>query len=178
MVAYVGRALYMAATLMASLIGGQALAKGTALLPGGAQNLQEGYGDWVMSCDIRSENNVSRKVCGLSQQQTNTQSHQRVLLMQLQPKGAAAEGTLVLPFGPDLSKGISLQIDSGAVFASLPLSGCRYPDLSRAAPCRLRRSSPTAIANCDGISEPSHLPSRLAQTDRNQRRSGSGTPTK
>ena len=124
MVAYVGRALYMAATLMASLIGGQALAKGAALLPGGAQNLREGYGDWVVSCDIRTENNVSRKVCGLSQEQTNTQSHQRVLLLQLQPKGSTAEGTLVLPFGPDLSKGISLQIDSGAVFASLPFWTC------------------------------------------------------
>jgi len=110
--------------LVVSLVGSQALAKDTTHLPGGAQNLREGYGDWVVSCDIRSENNTGRKVCGLSQEQTNTQSHQRVLFMQLQPKGSAAEGTLVLPFGPDLSRGITLQIDSGAVLASLPFWTC------------------------------------------------------
>ena len=89
MVACVGKALYVAASLVVSLVGSQALAKDTTHLPGGAQNLREGYGDWVGSCDIRSENNTGRKVCGLSQEQTNTQSHQRVLFMQLQPKGAS-----------------------------------------------------------------------------------------
>lgn len=124
MVAYVSIAACLAASLTVSLIGSQALAKDTTRLPGGAQNLREGYGDWVVSCDIRTQNNASRKVCALSQEQTNTQSHQRVLFMQLQPKGSAAEGTLVLPFGPDLSKGVTLQIDGGATLASLPFWTC------------------------------------------------------
>ena len=123
-VAYVSRAAYIAASLAVSLIGGRALAKDTTLLPGGAQNLREGYGDWVVSCDIRTQNNASQKVCGLSQVQTNNQSHQRVLFMQLQPKGPAADGTLVLPFGPDLSRGVTLRIDGGPVLATLPFWTC------------------------------------------------------
>ncbi len=114
----------IAASSAVLVIGSQALAKEAALLPGGAQSLREGYGDWVVSCDIRTQNNASQKVCGLSQTQTNTQSHQRILLMQLQPKNSVVEGTLVLPFGPDLSKGITLQIDGGAVLASLPFWTC------------------------------------------------------
>lgn len=124
MVAYVSRAAYIVASLAVSLIGGQALAKDTTRLPGGAQNLQEGYGDWVVSCDIRTQNNASQKVCGLSQVQTNNQSHQRLLFMQLKPKGPAADGTLVLPFGSDLSRGVTLQIDGGAVLATLPFWTC------------------------------------------------------
>jgi invasion protein IalB len=123
-VAYLSRVLSIAASSAILLIGSQVLAKGAALLPGGAQTLREGYGDWVVSCDIRTQNNASQKVCGLSQVQTNTQSHQRILFIQLQPKGSVVDGTLVLPFGPDLSKGVTLQVDDGSVFASLPFWTC------------------------------------------------------
>lgn len=122
--AYFSRAVYLAASLTVSLIGSQALAKGDTLLPGGATSLREGYGDWVVSCAIATQNGASRKVCSLSQQQTNTQSHQRILALQLQPKASAVAGTLLLPFGLDLAKGVTLQIDGGAVMASLPFRTC------------------------------------------------------
>lgn len=124
MFAYLSRTVYVAAGLTVSVISSQALAKDAALLPGGAQTLREGYGDWVVSCDIVTQNNASRKVCGLSQVQTNTQSHQRVLAVELQPRDTSVEGTLALPFGLDLSKGVTLQIDSSSVMASLPFRTC------------------------------------------------------
>jgi invasion protein IalB len=122
--AYVGRIVCIVASLAVSLIGSQALAKGATLLPGGATSLREGHGDWVVSCDIATQNGVSRKVCGFSQVQTNTQSHQRILAMELQPRDSVVEGALVLPFGLELSKGVTLQVDDGTVLASLPFQTC------------------------------------------------------
>lgn len=124
MLAYVSRIVCIGASLAVSLIGSQTLAQGATLLPGGATTLREGHGDWIVSCDIATQNDVSRKVCGLSQVQTNSQSHQRVLAMELQPKDSVVEGTLVLPFGLDLSKGVTLQVDDGTVLASLPFQTC------------------------------------------------------
>jgi invasion protein IalB len=122
--AYVGRAVHIAASLALSLLGAQAFAKDAPLLPGGATTLREGHGDWIVSCDVVTQNGASRKVCGLSQVQTNTQSHQRILAVQLQPDGSVVGGTLVLPFGLDLGKGVSLQVDDGTVLASLPFRTC------------------------------------------------------
>lgn len=124
MSAHLSRAAYIAASLMLTLIGSQAFGKGPPLLPGGATTLREGYGDWVVSCDIVTQNGTSRKVCGLSQVQTNARSHQRVLALELQPDQAGVEGTLALPFGIDLTKGATLQIDGGMEFASLPFRTC------------------------------------------------------
>lgn len=124
MFAYVGRAVCIATGLMLSVICSHALAKDATLLPGGATTLREGHGDWIVSCDIVTQNGASRKVCGLSQVQTNTQSHQRILAVQLQPGDSVVDGTLVLPFGLDLSKGVTLQVDDGLVLASLPFRTC------------------------------------------------------
>lgn len=124
MFAYPSRAVSIAARLTLSLVGSQALGKGAPLLPGGATTLREGYGDWVVSCDIATQNGASRKECNLSQVQTNTQSHQRILALALRPNEGGVEGTLALPFGLDLTKGATLQIDSGMKFAALPFRTC------------------------------------------------------
>lgn len=116
--------MYIAASLALFLVGSQAHARDATLLPGGATTLREGHGDWIVSCDIITQNGASRKVCGLSQVQTNTQSHQRILAVQLQPNDSVVEGTLVLPFGLDLGRGITLQVDDGTVLASLPFRTC------------------------------------------------------
>lgn len=124
MFAFLSRAVCLVAVFAVSSVAGQAFAKGPALLPGGATTLREGYGDWVVSCAIDTENGSSRKVCGFSQEQSNAQSHQRVLAIELQPADATVQGTLALPFGLDLTKGATLQIDGGMVFANLPFRTC------------------------------------------------------
>lgn len=123
MFAYLGRALSIAASLVLLLVGSQALANDPTL-PGGATTLREGHGDWVVSCGIVTQNGTSRKVCNLSQVQTNAQSHQRILAVALQPKTSVVVGTLVLPFGLDLGRGVTLQVDNGTVLASLPFRTC------------------------------------------------------
>jgi invasion protein IalB len=72
--AYVARAVFIAASVTLSLVGRQALAKDSALLPGGATTLREGHGDWVVSYDIVTQNGADQKVCGLSREQTSAQS--------------------------------------------------------------------------------------------------------
>src|SRR5688572_23504746 len=82
-------------------------------LPGGATSLRESHGDWAVSCNIQQQNGKNVKLCGLSQEQHDQNSRQRVLAIELRPEGAAAQGVLVLPFGLDLDKGASFQIDDG-----------------------------------------------------------------
>jgi invasion protein IalB len=81
-----------------------------AQLPGGATALQETYSDWIVRCRASG----GSKTCALSQQQTDSQSGQRVLALEV--GAAAAKGsraTLVLPFGLKLGSGVTLQVDDG-----------------------------------------------------------------
>jgi len=80
-------------------------------LPGGASSLQEAHGDWRVAC--AQQNGLTR--CTLSQQLMDTDSRQRILAIELSvPSPNKAEGTLVLPFGLALDKGIVLQVDDAA----------------------------------------------------------------
>ncbi|MBN8944668.1 MAG: invasion associated locus B family protein [Rhizobiales bacterium] len=76
-------------------------------LPGGASSLQEAHGDWVVGCAVQG----NAKRCGLTQEQTNQQTRQRVLAMELTLAGDRIEGVLLLPFGLVLDQGVVLQID-------------------------------------------------------------------
>ncbi|TPK96485.1 hypothetical protein FJ938_27220 [Mesorhizobium sp. B2-4-14] len=82
---------------------------GASGLPGGATSLREGHGDWTVSCNLATQNGANVKVCALSQEQTDSQSRQRVLAMELRPAGETVQGMLVLPFGLALEKGVTLR---------------------------------------------------------------------
>ncbi|MBZ9811081.1 MULTISPECIES: invasion associated locus B family protein [unclassified Mesorhizobium] len=93
-------------------------------LPGGATSLREGHGDWTVSCNVTTQNGAAAKACALSQEQTDAQSRQRVLAMEVRPNGEMVQGTLILPFGLALDQGVTLQIDDGVVLPALRFRTC------------------------------------------------------
>lgn len=91
-------------------------------LPGGASALSETHGDWTVNCQVTG----TAKACSLSHQQFNKQSNQRLLAIELSSKsGEDAAGTLALPFGLALAKGVSLTIDDQKLEGSLPFNTCQ-----------------------------------------------------
>lgn len=91
-------------------------------LPGGASALSETHGDWIVNCQITG----TTKVCSLSHQQFNKQTNQRLLAIELSSKtGDDAAGTLALPFGLALAKGIALSIDDQKLEGSLQFNTCQ-----------------------------------------------------
>ena len=100
--------------------GGQA-DRANQALPGGANSLQEAHGDWRVACSQPS----GQKVCTLSQQLMDKDTHQRILAIELgAPASNQVEGTLVLPFGLALDKGITLQVDESAAGPMLRFRTC------------------------------------------------------
>jgi invasion protein IalB len=96
-------------------------AQGTQPLPGGANSLQEMHGDWRVTCADQN----GKKVCALSQQQTDKDSHQLLLAVELNaPAIDKAEGTLILPFGLALERPVTLQIDDAAAGPTLRFRTC------------------------------------------------------
>ena len=80
-------------------------------LPGGASQLQETHGDWRVACAQQAQ----KPVCVLSQQQSDKDSRQLVVAIELRATGTGkAEGTLVLPFGLAVTKPVTVQVDDGA----------------------------------------------------------------
>jgi invasion protein IalB len=93
-----------------------------SLLPGGASALSETHGDWTVNCQAT----VNTKTCTLSHQQFNKQSGQRLLAIELASKtGQDATGTLALPFGLALAKGIRLEVDDQKLEGSLQFHTCQ-----------------------------------------------------
>jgi invasion protein IalB len=97
-------------------------------LPGGATSLQETHGDWVVACALQG----TVKRCGLTQEQTNQQTRQRVFAVELTPVGDKIEGVLLLPFGLVLDQGVVLQVDELAQgqpmrFRTCLQAGCLAP---------------------------------------------------
>lgn len=91
-------------------------------LPGGASALSETHGDWTVNCQIVG----TGKACSLSHQQFNKQSSQRLLAIELSTNTAEqANGTLALPFGLALGKGINLEIDDKKLEGTLQFSTCQ-----------------------------------------------------
>jgi invasion protein IalB len=93
-----------------------------ANLPGGATSLNETHGDWRVTC--ATQESIVR--CAVSQVQVNNQNRQRVLTVELlaTERGGSAEGTLVLPFGLALDRGVVLSIDEGEPRPPLRFSTC------------------------------------------------------
>ena len=113
---------------VACLNAATAVPQSTQTLPGGASQIQEMHGDWRVICVQKNE----QKLCSLSQQQTDQNSRQLVLGVELRPGPAdKVEGTFVLPFGLAVDKPVSFQIDNGPLLnlyfkTCLPV-GCIVP---------------------------------------------------
>lgn len=107
------------ATLVA-LGSGCAVAQETVSLPGGATALNETHGDWIVHCEV-----VQQKIgCALQQEQADSNSKQRILVIELAPEDGKLRGTLVLPFGLALERGVTLQIDNAAPMPELRFRTC------------------------------------------------------
>ena len=97
-------------------------------LPGGATSLTEAHDDWTVRCNIE-QGNVH---CAAQQEQLSTQTKQRVLAIEILPGKGLLDGTLVLPFGLELSKGAVLKVDDKLTspmqsFKTCLPSGCLVP---------------------------------------------------
>jgi invasion protein IalB len=95
-------------------------AQTAAELPGGANSLQETYENWTVSCSLQG----GAKRCALSQQELDQQSRQRVLAIELAPLADKADGTLVLPFGLLIDRGVTLRVDDSAPLPILRFRTC------------------------------------------------------
>ena len=80
-------------------------------LPGGATSLSESHGDWTVGCGLQSDGDKTVKVCSLVQEQLDSRTRQRVLAVELRPGKDAAKAVFLLPFGLDLQKGTTAQVD-------------------------------------------------------------------
>lgn len=83
-------------------------------LPGGATSLSEGHGDWTVGCGLQNDGDKTVKVCNLVQEQLDSRTRQRILAVELRPGKEAAKAIFVLPFGLDLQKGLTAQVDDQA----------------------------------------------------------------
>jgi invasion protein IalB len=98
-----------------------AAASPAPLLPGGASALSETYGSWTVNC--QAANNV--KSCSMAHQQVNKNNNQRVLAMEIFAKSTdEGAGTIALPFGLAVSKGVTLTVDDQKPSPVLPFSTC------------------------------------------------------
>ena len=100
--------------------------RGSDAFPGDATSIQEVYESWTVLC-AQPE---GKRICSLSQQQTDKDSRQRVLALELTATSAdKADGTLLLPFGLAVDKDVTLQVDGAALgsaqhFRTCVQSGC------------------------------------------------------
>lgn len=115
-----GRALAVLAVAAAGAASaGTARAQTAPAFPGGAQSVSEAFQDWQVTCTMPQ----GAKRCVVSQQQLDGRTRQRVLAVELQPKGEKVEGVLFLPFGLFLEKGVALKLGE-ADLAALRFSTC------------------------------------------------------
>lgn len=99
-----------------------------APLPGGASTLSETYQDWAISCQAQKET----PNCVMNQTQNSSKTGQRVLTVELRNvAGGKVDGVVLMPFGLDLAKGVSLKIDEaeapGLTFSTCLPQGCLAP---------------------------------------------------
>lgn len=118
-----------AAALSAAVFIASAAAATEPGLPNGATSLREQYADWTILCGIAVDGDKKSKVCSMHQEQVRQVKNgpsQRVLAIELQPKGKGLEGGLVLPLGLKLDKGATLKIDDGKASEASPFRTCVF----------------------------------------------------
>jgi invasion protein IalB len=122
---------------MAAFAQAAATAEQTPQLPGGASALSETHGDWTVNCQIAN----GAKLCSLSHQQFNKANGQRLLAMELVADAPdSARGTMALPFGLALARGVGLQVDEK------PLQGPLHFDTCQAVGCLVQVTFDAAAA--------------------------------
>jgi invasion protein IalB len=91
--------------------------------------ISELYGDWTVSCGTVEE----RRECAVTQTLMESETSQHVLTLELARNEAGLlDGMLVVPFGMDFSKGVTLSVAAEAIGPALPFltclpSGCLVP---------------------------------------------------
>lgn len=91
------------------------------VLAGGASALTETHGDWAVNCQVVA----NTKVCSLSHQQFDQAKNQRLLAIELSSRtGEDANGTIALPFGLELSSGITLSVEERPAEARMAFKTC------------------------------------------------------
>ena len=102
-------------------VAGQSARVGGPPLPVDAAQVQEMHGDWRVTCAQQDD----KKVCVFSQQQTNKDTGQLLLAIELRALlPDFAEGTLILPFGLALQSPISLEINDAPISTPLVVRTC------------------------------------------------------
>jgi len=91
-----------------------------ARLSRGADALREVHGDWLVVGAVQPNVTKEQKSCVIVQEQIHTETRHRVLLLELRPDAGGVTGTLVLPFGLLLQKGVVLQVDEGRHAPAIP----------------------------------------------------------
>ena len=85
--------------------------------------MQETHGKWALTCRAPATDGAAK--CAVSQTIFNKASRRRVLAISLSPEaGGGVKGALAMPFGLALAKGVTLQIDGGAVATAEPFYTC------------------------------------------------------
>ena len=147
----------VAAALGLSLLAPAAMAQ--TPLPGGAEAINETYQDWQMAC-VQPQ---GVKRCAVTQQQSDEKTKQRVLVVELQPRGDRAEGVLIMPFGLAIDKGVSLKAGDAELGLALRFKtclpqGCIVPlSLDAKAMAVLRKASVLTIGAFGDGDQPANL---------------------
>ena len=102
------------------LTSGGSLAMAAQTLPGGATSLSEKHDDWTVRCGIQNQS----VACAARQQQVDPQSRRRTIALEVRLDKDTLTGSILMPFGLDLSKGVTLGVDAAAAATPLPFQTC------------------------------------------------------
>ncbi|GBQ40385.1 invasion associated locus B family protein [Komagataeibacter europaeus] len=129
-------------------------APATHLLPGGATSINETYQDWRVICQQTDK----AAGCIMVQQIMDKKTHRMVMNMELTTDPQGLRGVVVLPFGLDLGKGVTVKADNAPVgqpvgFRTCLPSGCIAPfafDASVLARLRTSKTMQVAAVSTSG----------------------------
>ena len=131
------------------------LAAQDASLPNGATSINETYGDWALRCAIDHQTEKPAVVCDVTQTLIDQKSRKRVLGIGFRPNNGGIKGNLVMPFGLDLAKGVTMSIDAGPVstpyaFKTCLPAGCIVPIDWASSTVKVLRTSTTLKVGATG----------------------------
>jgi invasion protein IalB len=87
--------------------------------------VDEGHGDWRVTCSKVKSDQVETTQCVMSQTQKRKDSEKVLLGVQIQPMaGEKISGRIRLPLGVSLKDGVTLRVDDEEPFAALAYRTC------------------------------------------------------
>lgn len=85
---------------------------------------KENFDDWQVACGTLN----TARFCAVIQERAavheGSKSRQRLFAIELKPSGDGVIGTLILPFGLDLAKGVTLKLGNGTTGPAQPFRTC------------------------------------------------------